>query len=177
MAVRCRNCITLGVVVLPPGRKRDPAMGATSVTAMFSNITAVGALPVTESRNGVLEPVCRTAEGSSGRYRSPKKSSRPWRSLDAGQRLHFDGPIRQRRSDLPLLPLRPQANLQGIEWRYVTTTEVDDRIIGLAPHDVESALERDGYLVHSHPVERHALISRRHQLCPSSSAGPVRALN
>lgn len=50
-----------------------------------------------------------------------------------------------------LLPLRPQAgipqHLQGIEWRYVTTTEADDRIIGLAPDDVESALNRDGYLV------------------------------
>jgi len=52
-----------------------------------------------------------------------------------------------------LLPLRPQANipkhLQGVEWRYLTTTEADDSIIGMAPADVEAAVVRDGYLVAS----------------------------
>ena len=52
-----------------------------------------------------------------------------------------------------LLPLRPQAtipqHLQGIEWRYLTTTETDHKIIGLAPRDIDAAVMRDGYLVTS----------------------------
>jgi hypothetical protein len=61
--------------------------------------------------------------------------------------VHQDGEPTQ----MLALPSGPEAvipsHLRGIDWRYFATTESDDKIIGLAPGEVEVALARDGYLV------------------------------
>jgi hypothetical protein len=54
-------------------------------------------------------------------------------------------------AQLLVLPYGPLAaipgHLQNIEWRYLATTEADDRIIGLPAGEVEVALANDGYVV------------------------------
>jgi hypothetical protein len=54
-------------------------------------------------------------------------------------------------STMLVLPVGPDAkipkHLQNIEWRYLATTEADDRIIGMERGEVEVAISTDGYLV------------------------------
>jgi hypothetical protein len=52
-----------------------------------------------------------------------------------------------------VLPISAEAaipkHLQGVEWRYLATTDTADEVIGLGRQGVEAAIAADGYVLTS----------------------------
>ena len=65
---------------------------------------------------------------------------------------------------LLLLPYGLEAvippHLRGIDWRYLATTQADDKLIDLPTGEVDVAMVSDGYVVVTHraTVEREAQV-------------------